>query len=79
MANHLILGSAIFIFVFIFIQPFGVPGNIFSMFGAFTYSHIFGFWPGLIFMYILNVFCMMSGIELSFYVSRYFLKECIQK
>lgn len=43
MKANIVLGSFIFLAVFIIVQPIGIPTNIITPIGAFTYAQIFGF------------------------------------
>ena len=63
--------------VYIAVQGFGVPGSMFGTFGAFTFSHVFGFFGGLVISYILDMICLFLGVELNFYLSRFFMKSSV--
>ncbi len=79
MRNNFWLGTAIYIIVFIIIQPLMIPPNVFVLLGAVTYSHSIGFFQGIVLTWIIGNSCQFVGGIIIFFGARYFFKERIQR
>ena len=78
MRKNLILGTFLFMVVYITLHPMGLGFHVFTVLGAFVYGHAIGLYIGCILFYFVNFFCQFTGTELTFYMTRFCFKKCTQ-
>ena len=77
MRRNFIVGTFIYIIVFILIQPTLFPPNIFILLGAFTYAHSLGFVRGLFLTWWVGNVCQFIGGLIIFFGARYLFRKRI--
>jgi uncharacterized membrane protein YdjX (TVP38/TMEM64 family) len=55
------------------------PLNFIIISAAFAFSHLWGFWTGFWFTFVLNAFCSNLIFIIAFFLGKYMLHDCVKK